>query len=119
MKKVKIDWCPSCAVAGAILKHQGLKYQMFAYIFTRVAKEIKNMEFVNLPDNATNFSYVIYSEIFENYYQSLPIAKVWFKKSYWKFMQHLLCESISLYNYKMKVSILNKKDIVLEFKKYK
>lgn len=117
LRKVKVDWCPSCAVAGAKMNHQNASHQMFAYIFTRVVKEIKSLEFINLPVGQTDFSYVVYHQIFEDYFKDLPIAQLWYKKSYWKFMQHLLCESISLYNFKLKVSINKEKDIVLMFKK--
>lgn len=107
-----IDWCPSCAVAGSKLKHQDIKHQMFAYIFTRIAKDIEELKIVEYKED--QFYYNIDDQIFQKYFLDTPIVNLLYKKSYWKFMEHLMNETLGS-NYKLEIKVNKNNYIQLKF----
>lgn len=113
-----IDWCPSCAVLGAQLKHQDVKHQMFAYIFTRIAKDIPEKHCLAVPEDGSRFSYNIYHKWLDEYYLDTPIAQLWHKKSYWKFMEHVLNESLGI-DYEIVNIVFENRDVSIYMKKRK
>lgn len=112
-----IDWCVSCADAGCILANQrDMKHRAFAYIFVRIMKDVVEKgdyfyRFKNPNGTATNIWHLsekFYKDFIENEVVGQLIGKRWFKKSYWKFMRHLIEESEpnmirGMYNFKVMV----------------
>lgn len=116
-----IDWCVNCATTFA---GKNIKKQMFADIFTRIAKSVQEQDkyFYRL-----DFEVFHIDETFFNLYikNTICIEKFWFKKPYWKFLVGMIRKDYEKpLPKKCKISFdsdkfLSKKDGSVTFKFYK
>lgn len=101
-----IDWCVQCADAGCILSHhKDKKHRMFVYIFVRIMKDALAMfqepvlfQRVLNDDETYTTVWALDKRFYNKFIYKEPvgeiIGKLWFRKSYWSFMRHMIAESV-------------------------
>lgn len=123
-----IDWCIQCADAGCILtNHKDTKHRLFAYVFVRIMKDalIEHKETTFFEELGNTHIWCLDNKFYKEYIMDEPIGfilnRLWFKKSYWSFMRHVISESVmdvDFWNdYKFKVTIEDDGEVYFFFGK--
>lgn len=131
-----IDWCIHCADAGCITtKHKDRLHRLFAYVFVRIMKDalIENDEefffekFDDKKESDKQITYVLKSRFYNLFIYDEPIGmilgKLWFRKSCWSFMRHMITDSVTVvdlwndYNFKVNIDKSGEIHFVFRLKK--